>query len=176
MCPILEFLSAGILRVDIGINEEVISSEFKDILPPNKCVFSLWEAIIFSHKLVLRAIETKEKNDLKDDFFLPKLEIFQKRCFSWTKGVSSYMEFFYQKELRQRHVEGVKVVQEFILGVYGAVATIAFSKKYLHLDQEARIEHFGLLVYGQEHGFSEKCFSRLGHIGALIVTQIAQTM
>lgn len=86
------------------------------------------------------------------------------------------MEFFYQKELRQRHVEGVKVVQEFILGVYGVVATIAFSKKSLHLDQEARIEHFGLLVYGQEHGFSEKRFSRLGHIGALIVTQIAQTM
>lgn len=72
MCPILEFLSAGILRVDIGINEEVISSEFKDILPPNKCVFSLWEAIIFSHKLVLRAIETKEKNDLKDEFFFSR--------------------------------------------------------------------------------------------------------
>lgn len=84
-------------RVDIGINKEVISSEFKDIFPPNKCVFSLWKAIIFSHKLVLRAIETKEKNDLKDDFFFPNWKYSRNDVFLGQKGSVAIWNFFIKR-------------------------------------------------------------------------------
>ena len=73
----------------------------------------------FLHKLVPGAVETREKDDLEDGFF--RIGSIPQTILSHTKGVGSHTKFCYQKELPQLHVEGVKVVQEFLcLGLHWA--------------------------------------------------------
>ncbi|KAL0451808.1 UNVERIFIED_CONTAM: protein OS-9 [Sesamum latifolium] len=64
--------------------------------------------------------ETRMKLKTPDEL----LEVLKDRCFIRQEGWWSY-EFCYQNRLRQIHLEGEKVVQEFILGVYDAEATEA---------------------------------------------------
>ncbi|XP_042482297.1 protein OS-9 homolog [Macadamia integrifolia] len=69
-------------------------------------------------------VETGRRVKLKTPDEL--LEVLKDGCVVRQEGWWSY-ELCYQSKLRQFHLDGGKVVQEFILGIYDAEATAAFN-------------------------------------------------
>ena len=68
-------------------------------------------------------IESERRVKPKDPDEL--LEILKDQCFYRHEGWWSY-EFCYYGKIRQVHVEGEKVIQEYVLGEYDADATDAY--------------------------------------------------
>ncbi|XP_004242724.1 protein OS-9 homolog [Solanum lycopersicum] len=72
-------------------------------------------------------VDTEKRIKLKTPDEL--LEVLKDKCLVRQEGWWSY-EFCYEKKLRQVHLEDEKLVQEFILGNYDAVATAAYHQKH----------------------------------------------
>ncbi|CAA7022934.1 unnamed protein product [Microthlaspi erraticum] len=70
-------------------------------------------------------METEKQVKLKTPDEL--LELLNEKCLIRQEGWWSY-EFCHQKEVKQLHVDGEKVVQEFYLGIFDPEATAAFNQ------------------------------------------------
>lgn len=78
--------------------------------------------------------ETKVKSKEPDEL----LEILKDQCFYRHEGWWSY-EFCYYGKIRQVHVEGEKVIQEYVLGEYDPDATDAYHEN--HTSESADEDH-----------------------------------
>ncbi|GJM97873.1 hypothetical protein PR202_ga14833 [Eleusine coracana subsp. coracana] len=94
-----------------------------------------------------RRIAPKEPDEL--------LEILKDQCFYRHEGWWSY-EFCYHAKIRQVHVEGEKVIQEYVLGEYDDNATVAYHENIisqsadgdLHLKDTSKRYHVHLYTNG----------------------------
>ncbi|KAK4360285.1 hypothetical protein RND71_019237 [Anisodus tanguticus] len=78
-----------------------------------------------THNISSLIVDTEKHIKLKTPDEL--LEVLKDRCLIRQEGWWSY-EFCYENKLRQVHLEDEKVVQEFVLGYYDAVATAAYNQ------------------------------------------------